>query len=227
MGPRLSLYLVLILATPCFGANEDFTTFTETDPDSKLTVTSSRVTSTLANSRTETYSVYKDYGAGHFGNFSHLLTVFASAMNNAGSSPVLGYALISNQTGDIAGAEANGDGLSVHMFTGNYNLTMEEQDAFNSDFYDADTLIVYYLTIGRASTTATVLIYSDSGRTTLLDTLSIAMSSTTFRYISTAAGYDSGGAATVSGYAEDLNLQEATPNPSVIQGAVMQGSVLR
>ena len=48
----------------------DFTTFTEVDPNSDLTVTSNTVTMDVVESDL-TVGVHKDYGAGNFADFVH------------------------------------------------------------------------------------------------------------------------------------------------------------
>ena len=60
-------------------AVENFTTFIETDPNSRIAVTSSKVTWTSL-SRNEDAYVYKDKGEDYFdGDFSHLITVKMTA----------------------------------------------------------------------------------------------------------------------------------------------------
>ena len=58
---------------------EDFTTYTEVDPNSRISVTSSRV-AVAAMPRGDVAYVYKDFGAGHFaGNFSIDFDLFSDS----------------------------------------------------------------------------------------------------------------------------------------------------
>lgn len=58
---------------------EDFTTFTEVDDDSKLTRTATRITWAIYE-RDDNGYFYKDYGAGHFGDFEHWFDLDLSAV---------------------------------------------------------------------------------------------------------------------------------------------------
>ena len=226
MGCRFKLFIIfLLLSAPCSAAVEDFTTYTEVDSDAKVTVTSSRVTWASANSRNVAYSVYSDKGSGHFGDFTHLITGFSSAMNNTGAQPLFGWELISNSTGDQRAVDLAGSGLELYLYTTSYHIYIEDAGGTN-DFYDGAASTVYYCTFSRSGTTLQCLIYSDSGRTTLLDTLSTTCTATTFQYVNVGASYDTNESANSSGYIENLDLQEAAADPSIMQGSVLQGAVL-
>lgn len=56
-------------------AIEDFTTYTEVEENNHITVDGDGEGLTLVGRRDETCYIYKDYGAGYFGDFEHLVTV--------------------------------------------------------------------------------------------------------------------------------------------------------
>ena len=64
---------------------ENFTTYTEVEPDNILTVIASRVTCVNLDRDIDAY-VWDDKGAGHFGDFEHLFTVFTDASECTSSS---------------------------------------------------------------------------------------------------------------------------------------------
>jgi len=198
-------------------ANEDFTTYTETDDSSTLTVTSSRVTftSTPFAHTTQAHHVTKDHGASHFGDFEHLLTVLHSATTTS-------------QWGTQWSMDNAGTGHDGFAGGGDVLMVIPEAD-FSAAIYDSSTTnydgpaatyenTVLYVKIARTGTTFTMEIYDDSGRTNLLATLSITCSSTAFRYLSVAAGFvgidDS---YNTTGYVENLDLQEGGGGGSSIK----------
>ena len=78
----LSVFIISVLVgIATAGDIEDFITYTEEDPENKVTVTSNEVNYLNVNFRgTDTY-VYKDKGINHFnGNFEHLITVQLSSI---------------------------------------------------------------------------------------------------------------------------------------------------
>lgn len=188
-------------------AFEDFTTYTETDPQPALTVTSSRITATSATNSSN-HHVTKDAGAGHFGDFTHLITFRLDS--NTGIT-YFGIDVVANVSGNLEDINSNGVGLQLtyQSETGD-TLYLVDVASTNEDFSvgvsDATT---YYLTFSRSGTTGTCLIYSDSGRTTLLDTITVTCGSTTYRYLNASTGLGFGVDGVFSGYVENLDLQEA------------------
>ncbi len=206
----ISTIFILFLCSSGFCALENFTTYTS---DGSETITSTRVTWTLATPRSVTYSVYKDYGVGHFDQYNHLLTVDFSVMTKVASPPEVNCWMVSNQTGDAKSAEVAGNGQIVGGYdtSPNTNIYIEEAStkASSAGYVITVSTTPYYLTITRVGTTASCKIYSDSGRTTLLDTESVTCSTTTFRYLNVFNGYNDGSLnTTATGYSDSLNLQE-------------------
>ncbi len=211
IGLIMFLNPILVLA-----ATENFTTYTEEDPNTHITVTASRVTVT-GLLRSEDAWVVKDKTAGHFdGDFEHLITVYIDAGGgDGGQNTVWGLA---NLVDDYFGIDAsNGDMLSVWMYSvANPTIRMEEMVAGTRYTVDQavslDTL--YYLKIVRDETVGTYgtiysYIYSDAARTNLLQTLTLTLhEKEDFRYIYAAQTGNSAQAFSITGYCENLDLQE-------------------
>lgn len=200
-------------------ATEVFTGYTEVDPNSKITITAPKI-AVAALATADTAYVYKDKGVDHFsGDFEHLLEVYGVAAND-----------------DVAKlwALANDIGASAALIAASKNfLFLDVQPQDNSQvklflvenysggyYYDYKTGLSpstpYYLKIKRDESVGTYgtlycYIYSDSDRTSLVDTLEIALhAKLDFRYIYGLMGKGAAGDA-FTGYVQNLDLQEAAP----------------
>ncbi len=185
-------------------AVEDLTTYTLSSAGGTIGVTSARATATafIGRAASPVGYVQKDKGAGHFGDFSHLITVFCSANGISVYSSVWCISTTSGDVNQIGG----GNYINVHLYDG---LAIYISDGTTEQNYTISASTPYYLTIARTGTAFTCKIYSDSGRTTLLTTLSLTVTTATYRYIGVMQGYSDGANSnTVSGYVENLDLQE-------------------
>lgn len=196
-------------------ALEDFTTYTEVDGQNKLTVATNTITWTDLYDNAEDAHVYKDYGAGHFGDFEHLVSCDYTS-HNAGAY-VFGWVVaneIRNPYPDYT------DSIYLRLYnrdppTDMIHLVSREGGVVVGS--DGHTLASpgarLYHTIERAAAVATCKIYSDAARTNLLDTLSITCTEITFRYVYGFANLESGDGRYYSGHVYDLDLQEVPPPP--------------
>jgi len=204
----------------------DFTTFTENDASAKLTVTSTKADAANATAL-EVVNLYKDYGADYFdavdADFDGYMTT-SSGTNNATfgvifSSTGSPNSLTIQQIGstDIAGTMyKNGSTYEVILFRGTGVI----------DRGTVSSATLYYLTLSRAtgSDTVNLYIYSNSGRTTLVDTLTCTGvgTGTKWRYVYGFANrkFDEANGQ-VYGYIQNLDLNIApsatfTPRVSFI-----------
>ncbi len=154
-------------------AVENFTTYTENDASGKLTVTSTKANVSNATAY-EVVNLYKDFGADYFNavdaDFEGYMTP-SSGTNNANfgvifTSTASPNSLTIQQIGstDIAGTMyKNGSTYEVILFRSTGVI----------DRGTVSSAKLYYLTLSRAagSDTVNLYIYSNSGRTTLVDTL--------------------------------------------------------
>jgi len=203
-------------------AVENFTTYTEVDPNSHLTVTSTKVTFTNI-SRNEDCYLYSDKGTGHFdGNFEHLLTINTTAESNYSTNSYWG---LFNSIDDANNA---GDGLYLIV---RYNSGLgepralriyekESSTAYYTSAFEYSLSTDYYLKIKRDESVGTYgtlycYIYSDSDRTTLVSTLTLTLhSKQDLRYVYAAQSQYDGSSMARSGYIENLDLQEPVTDTS-------------
>ena len=197
---------------------EDFTTYTEVDPNAHITVTSSEVTFTGLTRGEDAY-VYKDMGIDHFdGNFEHLIDITISASVDSALNFLWS---LTNLIDDMKGiADVAGDSLSIEFYGNATDGPIIRIAELNSGTWatTANYLVTlgttYYLKIRRDETVGTYgtlycYIYSDSARTNLLTTLSLALTKTQdFRYIYVTQTYNSANTYAVSGSSANLDLQE-------------------
>ncbi len=163
----------------------DFTTFTEVDPNNKLTVISAKITAVDLDRDEDAY-VYRDYGANAFNGFSiNFEWRIESTSVNTGAAIV---GMTQATVDDSSGWGINDFGISLTRQDPNFNITLFEGDNSESDTIvgvGADAIV--YMTISRTEggTSLYVAAFSDSGRTSQIGaTISIAISSATkFRYV--------------------------------------------
>jgi len=212
-------------------ALEDLSAYTETDPNARIAVTASRVTWT-ALTRDEDAYVYADKGVDYFSanfkiEFTYRPTGYAGTKGTGRNS----IWSLANLVDDFKGIDdASGDWLLLAAkisLAGNQILQLVECDGGtqygSSNSVDLTVDTDYYITVVRDETVGTygtlyAYIYSNIGRTTLLDTLSVALhtSKKDFRYIYACQTQDTNEAAiTHSGYTEALEIVSRTSTPIV------------
>lgn len=188
-------------------AYEDITTFTEVDAGGYWSQTATRSKGSSVPQNDDSY-VYKDYGAGYFGDYIHHVDI---CMDNSGPWP--------DVTGSSVGlwAVTNGFGSYSDMTegqtirVGKVGLTsrrvwFEDIGAATSASYTFATVFTAYLIIERNGTTATCKIYSDAARTSLLTTLTITCQTTTFRYLQAGFSEEGLNAWRTTGYSENFDI---------------------
>jgi len=201
---------------------EDFTAYTEVDPaPGYITRTSSTITFTDFD-RDITAYVYRDKGAAHFaGDFEHLVDLQVSADEVAA---LIGCWSLQNDIADMrAVVDASGDELFVcwYQAAGVHYIYMEEIDggtAYTDNYPTAALSTPYYLKVKRVEADGTYgtlycYIYSNSDRTTLVDTLSIALhtSKKDYRYVYALNSYNTAQAdRRGTGTVANLDLQETS-----------------
>ena len=214
-------------------AVEDFTTFTEVDGGADITVTSTKCDVVLMRND-EDSSVYKDYTASHFDDFDHDIETTVTAVSTAQFLYGGIWNVANTSASTLQDINDNNDGYWCAWRTPdtaeNVGIRFENEISDNND-----TSIVlskstkYYLTIERTATTLKTFIYDDSGRTSLVDTLTITREGTTFRYLAGCCSRDSTtNSARITYSTENLDLQESsvvnvTPTPSAL---TLTGAVL-
>ncbi len=189
---------------------EDFTEFTEVDSGGDITITASKMDVDTMPKGANSYT-YKSYGAGHFGDFDHLLDVYTGNEDTGAWGNYAGCWAVVDTPGTKADAEyTHNEGIYLFVLRPDASRKFTLVD-YSNDEDDSGGISVntkYYLTISRSSTTATCLIYTDSGRTNLHDTLSITCGITAYEYAQGVCSQEQSGNNEASYYIENLDLQE-------------------
>lgn len=209
-------------------ATEDLTTYTEEDLTNRLSETSSTCTFTSARNNEETY-LYDDKGVGHFGDFEHLSQAKIESVAGADCRGQWAIWGLSNTLDDFwawptgvyvrAAVQAGCTQLKWVIF--DYGLVDWEESAAENINQDR------YFTTKRAGSVGTCKIYSDAARTDLLVTLTIAMQTTTWRYIYPFSSANMPSDRQATGYSKDLDLQEVLPPMGLGLKLAMKGGIGR
>jgi hypothetical protein len=162
---------------------EDLTTYTEYDPSSDLTVTSTSVAFDTVARTAEGYVVY-DFGASYFDDWEVQFDFVVSAVTG---QTACAFGAFSNTLGDMADIMAANDGYTCNFYWpggGSCEVIIEDFDNDTNDKYypGGSTFSRLYATWTKVGTAITCALYSDSGRTTLVDTLSLVCTETLKRY---------------------------------------------
>jgi hypothetical protein len=198
---------------------QDLTTYDETDPNAVWSQTATR--NTCASLRRDDISFLSDdMGAGFFGaNFEHKIDYKMTA--NQGRCVMCIWSV--NDGPDSHAGIANGFTTWFHVpsdVAGTNPRTYMTKIVAGALTHDSYLMVSWdddlYLTHNRTSTTLTCKIYSDSARTSLLDTLSLAVVTTTWQYIQAGFSWETEtanghGAKTCSGYVENLEFRAQPP----------------
>lgn len=194
-------------------SSQDLTTYTEVDSAGDLTVTSTKVDFDTMQVVADAY-LYKDFGAGYFGDFDIDFEAEITASATGSIAVLIG---IGNTAGSRADWESANDGMFLYALNnaGNIELWLKCSNTDNLDSYTpaaGSTMALRYFSFKRSGTTLTLEIYSDSSRTVLVDTLTVTSESGTKRYLHAVASRDSVGTATITGYTQ--NFSEITSTSS-------------
>ena len=161
---------------------EDLSTYTEVDPNSHISATSSRMTGTGIN-RNEMAYAYYDKGVDYFDAID---IDFDFMMTEVSSNDIFNITGISNTLGHIGAWGVNDVRVNVYYPSGQ-QIRLYISTTAGGDYMVISVNTTYYCTLERAAGNATfnLKVYSDSDRTNLLDTLTfnIPTASTKHRYI--------------------------------------------
>jgi len=174
---------------------EDFTTYDEVDPENCLTVISNRITVADMPTAQPSY-VRDDKGAGSIGDFEHQFTLYFTG------TPLWAARLIHWRIEGVAlvGSTYTSAPWLCEITLSNDSIPVE------TDWYTCD-LGLYYITVSREGTSLQCKIYSDAGRTNLLDTLSLASDDTVLGRYVYGMGLPIGeGSSKVGSYTENLDI---------------------
>lgn len=145
-------------------AIEDFTTYTEVDPNSHITIDSAaKITQWL--DRNEDAYLYKDKGVDHFPGDFEILFEHRSYLNGGDANKLTNIMGLSNQVDDMSGWAAHGLVIECDDWEGHplcYLLIVGVG-------YSAGAVLnyntLYYCKLKRVGNVVTVYWYSDAART--------------------------------------------------------------
>jgi len=216
-------------------ATENFTTYTEVDPNSKIAKTATRITFTNLKVKEDAY-VYKDFGVDYFsGDFTAEFEIWVTGTPSAG--PITMYFSLANLVDDAYGiVTANSDALWIEVRVISnppplIRLGVIEVKAgalTRSAEYGLTVNTSYYLKVVRDESVGThgilyCYVYSDPARINLLKTLAKTLGvKTDFRYLYALQSWNVAQNYGMSGWMEDLELFvfKSTTAPSVTTQAV-------
>ena len=186
---------------------EDFTTYTEVDPNNHIEKTSTHVD--FQPYRNEKAYLYDDKGVGYFTDFEHLLDVkiVSGELSSWGS-----FWMLANEIGsqDQINAGADSDHIFMYQYSANEFNIAEWYDGmqYTNGFEGLSLGKTYYIIIKVLETSFTCEVYGDSVRTDLLYTLSLTLHKTySLQYIYVANTIDTGNSYNADIDIENLDLE--------------------
>jgi len=209
----LFMQFPLVHASPSY---EDFTTYEEEDPNNHLAQTSSRSTFTNLGRNEDAY-LYKDKEAGHFdGDFDHKFDF--KIVGGVQYSYVIPWCLM-NTVDDYSGRGNDHVSVYIHHSSGltldcviraRYAGGTEQVDSSAGFGSEATT---YYARVKRSGSISTLKLYASASNrdseTSPIVTLSVNPAGvSSLRYIYATQSVNIGGDYAISGYVENLDLQE-------------------
>jgi len=199
-------------AEPLPDPYQDLSTYAEVDPDGDLTIGEAGNVRCTFDTMLRSVAAYltKDFGAGHFGNYTHDFDCFVSATSSFTAHADLWG--VSNAAGTFADRATGQTVYWYYSGTGSIQyLNLREMSTGASDAYVATLSTPYYCTAVRAGTAGSCEIYDAPGRLIgdLLDTLTAVVANTTYRYHIALASREASGPPSITGYVENHDLHEA------------------
>jgi hypothetical protein len=195
---------------------EDLTTFTEVDEDSDITVTATKCSFDTLRTGAVSY-VYKDYTIDYFGD---VVIDFEVKIDSGLMTTECVLFGLSNTVGTFKDMSDANDGLIVWARI-DFDITLffRIQD-FNTDNVDTywdlgDSSDLLYCRFERSGEVATCKFYSDSERTTLIDTVTIACETGTKRYLYVLASREGTVLPDrqITGYSQNFTLDPVSSSP--------------
>jgi len=188
-------------------AIENLLTYTEKDDNNKLTVTASKATASDVDEDEDVW-LYKDRGVDHFDALDIDFELRIESTSQEGSHGGVAFANVIGEISDFAAT----DFVCRIKRNGDYRIVLTRGNWVAHDPYICSPNTLYYCTIERAAgnDTVSVKIYSDAGRTDLLDTLALANFGTEkWRYVYGFINRNSGTPnRNFDGYTQNLDLKE-------------------
>lgn len=216
-------FAVLLFAVLLFAAYEDFTTYTENDPGSDITITANKADVDDMD-RTVRAWVNKDYGADYFGQGDFEIRAEVTHSNSTNWGVMICFGVMSADTDWYGHAQNSGDVLGFTIvrtptpWAGiNWYSSVMESGSITSDMYfESLTSSKRYVTItldrdggGSGFGQVNMVIRSGSHEGSILDTLTVDLTEegATYRYLFVASSNYSAGGSSYRMWADIENLE--------------------
>jgi len=151
--------------------------------------------------------VFKDYTASYFDDFEIEFEAEIEASDTDGQAVLC---LVSNTAGTKQDQFNANDGIWVAIYNSSGNLVIEIVDGSNVDNdqinLSGTTMPLRYFTLKRVGTTTTVYLYSDSARTSLINSKSVTGSTVAMRYLHCVASREVSGTEDITGYTQNFEI---------------------
>ena len=202
-------------------ANENFTTYTETDALNRLTQTVPRSTFTGLDRGDTNILLWKDYGVGFFDDWvaGFKFELRITSMGNDGGRLLAGVVVVTDGLNDwlaLRGASVDQLGVVVLTEAGDTNTEFELQ--LRESFAGGDEMVTlgtdfevgttYYCKFTKNGASASLFVYSDSDFLILIDSDTLVLDADhTFRYILVPQSSDFSANPALSGWVQNLDFQ--------------------
>lgn len=193
------------------GTPENLTGYNKVDSAAYLSVTSSSVTATNMPRSAVSY-VYKDFGAGHFGDFE---LQFESQLTAISSGNAFYILTMANDLGPSSGMASLTIGFAEYYDGTTYKFAYGDgrQGGGGTDWITTNPFIMYYFHAKRIGSVATLEIYTSSAYATPVATLTCPIG-IKFQYLYVVQSAGVSGTATVTGRVQNLVIAGTSPPPT-------------
>jgi hypothetical protein len=188
---------------------ENLTTFTEVDGGGDITIVP-LTASFDTMERHEVSYVYKDYGVNYFTDTT--VIEFEFSISAADSSGIIYVFGLSNTIGTRVWMDTFNDGIIVgfqRSATDSFYILEDLGPGVLDVFIDSGNLPptgIVYCTFTRSGTTSTLDLYSDSGRTSLIDSLTVTGTSLSKRYLYAIISSQLSNGLEITGYSQKFQI---------------------
>jgi hypothetical protein len=199
-------------------AVENFTTYTEVDEDSDITVTATSISADTIRRDATSYVKFV-YPTDTFGNFVHKFDFNFSAAS--ADTALCQVWMLSNSSNTLQEAVTNNDGIGAFVYrntSGSYRFYLQEYVTDVQDFTDwGSPPGARYVTIQRNGAVLTAMIFTDGARTVLEDVVQITCPTTAYAWVFGLSSRDAAptDTPTVTVSVSNLDLQFAGAGTSV------------
>jgi hypothetical protein len=217
-------------------ALEDFATYTEVDPNTRISAPATYRVTWAGLTENEDAYVYKDKGAAFFsGDFTHYVTIHISSVDDGVRGAM--WAL-TNSLDDLTGIDAaNGSYLALRLEYDSPTMGLKITEVDSGTYRESAAITIsedtnYYLKIVRNESVGTygtiyLYVYTDDQRTALQSaakSLALNSSKKDFQYVHAVITYDNNDNDAYSGYVENMeliaSLEEAEVNTEIVTAIV-------